>query len=610
VTKRTATDRKRLWLPSTLAVGTMALIWATVGGVASCDSTAKFSLPDRKFTDVQVVTAFPVRVEAGQATRICGAPLDGEIPLSPNGVELTVNFVGSELKGPLCPGDADLSIKAGELIELLPVKTDGEGSTVGPANFPITIDCIEPYGPMQQCTAGAKCATPITNQNVTPDLVRYDNVANRCDEKEENTRLNVAMLVDHSGSISGFVDKTTLLEDQAGDIDQPDKLEPSDQSHARIRATERLLDSLNARDRIIGYYFDEKVGAAVAASDQLACTGGSRDGKRCIFDKDCPGGIGCFRGSGDPNHPVIDTFKEKVLTDAEKDAFGSNERSRVFMKAALDFKVKYDGDGRAPLWHGVKTAYDFLKAGNLTGGRHIVVITDGPDTCTHSEDFAYKNGASKCRVPCASAKADFEALRGLMHNDKYPVRVHFIQFQAQAQEYRAPDPRMVEISCRTGGTYQFINSQEMNVSSSEFSNALTRAALRVRYAMSGNWRVTFSLPYFGGNNEIKPGTLYSVRGHLQFKNKRFPSLDPIYATQAAWRFGCESGNEDRRLLMRTACEGHTACKGTDDCGANHCSEAGLCVATSAPDRLPCNSNAGVCCAGKCDTAGDCKAGCQ
>ncbi len=63
MTKRTAMDRKRLWLPSTLVAGSMAVMWVMVGGVVSCDSTAKFSLPDRKFTDVQVVSAFPVRIE-------------------------------------------------------------------------------------------------------------------------------------------------------------------------------------------------------------------------------------------------------------------------------------------------------------------------------------------------------------------------------------------------------------------------------------------------------------------------------------------------------------------------------------------------------------------
>ena len=612
MTKRTAMDRKRLWLPSTLVAGSMAVMWVMVGGVVSCDSTAKFSLPDRKFTDVQVVSAFPVRIEDdGTSKRICGAPLEGEIALDPNAVELTVNFVGSELKSPLCAGDADLSIKEGELIELLPVKTKEPGATVGANNFPITIDCVDPRTPVPQGGVTG-CNSAITNSNLTPTLIRYQNIVDRCDEDREDTRLNVAMLVDHSGSISGFVDKNTLLEDQAGDIDQPDKLEPSDQSHARIRATERLVDSLNGRDRAIGYYFDEKVGAAVAASDQLACEGGSRHGMRCVQNSQCPGGVGCFRGSGDPANPVLDRFLDKTLDKAEEDAFGSNKDTRVYLKAALDFKVKYDGDGRAPLWHGVQTAYNFLKKGSLASakGRHIVVITDGPDTCKHSDDFAYSNGAGKCRIPCGSADADFAAVLKLMHSDKYPVHVHFIQFQAQAQEYRKPDPRMMEVACRSGGTYQFINSQEMNVSSSEFSNALTRAALRVRYAMGGSWRVTFKLPYFGPTQEIKGGDMYAIRGRLQFKNKRFPSLDPIYASQSAWRFGIDTGNEDRRMLFRTSCATNADCNGTGDCAANRCSSSGLCMAAPAQDRMPCNGGQGVCCNGSCNTQDDCKDKCK
>ena len=570
-----------------------------------------FSLPDRKFTDVQVVTAFPVHIEAGKASRVCGAALAGEPALSPNGVELTLNLVGSELTSPSCDGDPDLSVKAGEMIELAAITAEGSKPTVGPNNLPITIDCVDPHGPVPMGGVTG-CQTPVSNANLSADVVRYQNIVDRCDDKDPETRLNLAILVDHSGSISGFVDKDTLLEDQAGDIDQPEMLEPSDQSHARIRATERLIDSLNAQDRAIAYYFDEKVGAAVAASDQLACEGGTRDGKRCVADGDCPEGVGCFRGSGDPAMPVLDTFLDKTLSEAEADAFGSTKKSRTFLKAALDFKVKYDGDGRAPLWHGVQTAYNFLKKGSLASakGRHIVVITDGPDTCKHSDDFAYSNGAGKCRIPCGSADADFAAVLKLMHSDKYPVHVHFIQFQAQAQEYRKPDPRMMEVACRSGGTYQFINSQEMNTSSSEFSNALTRAALRVRYALSGSWRVSFGLPYFGKDKALKPGTLWAIRGRMSFKNKLFPSVDPIYASQSAWRFGIDTGNQDRRLLLRTACTQHSDCGGNGDCGANHCADCGVCAADPAPDRRPCNGGAGVCCGAACDSQSDCKKSCK
>ncbi len=43
----------------------------------------------------------------------------------------------------------------------------------------------------------------------------------------------------------------------------------------------------------------------------------------------CPGGVGCFRGSGDPANPVLDRFLDKTLDKAEEDAFGSNKDTRV-----------------------------------------------------------------------------------------------------------------------------------------------------------------------------------------------------------------------------------------------------------------------------------------
>lgn len=615
MTKHKAEDRKRLWLPSTLVAVSMGVIWLIIGGGASCDSTAKFKVRDRKFTDIQVVSAFPVRIEDdGTSKRICGAPLDGEIALEPNAMELTVNFVGTALNSPLCGNDSDLSIKEGEFIELLPVKTTEPGAKVGVGNFPINIDCVDNRTAVPQGGITG-CNSLITNLSPKPTQVRYENLIDRCDEDREDTRLNVALLVDHSGSIAGFVDKETLLEDQLNDTDAPSPLEPSDSGHARIRAAGRLLDSLNSRDRAIGYFFDEEWGAAVAASDQRACEGGSRNGKRCLHNHQCPGATAeCKQGSGDPANPVLDTFMEKSLTEAEQIAFGSNADTRAYLKTALDYKVKYAGDGRAPLWHGVQTAYNFIKKGDLgsSKGRHIIVITDGPDTCSHSENFAYSNSAKKCRLPCGTADADFSAVLKLMHLDKYPVHLHFIQFQAQAQDYRRPDPHMMEIACRSGGTYQFINSQEMNVKASDFANAMERAALRVRYALSGNWRVTFKMPHFGPTKEIKAGSLFAIRGHLQFKNERFASLDSIYSstTTSAWRFGVHAGNEDRRLLFRTSCVTNADCMGTGDCAANHCSSSGLCIAAPAQDRAPCNDGKGVCCGGSCNTQDDCKKNCK
>ena len=58
----------RPWLAGAMGVVLVA---------GACDSTAKFSIPDRKFSDLQVVNAFPAFVDdSGGITRVCGPALD------------------------------------------------------------------------------------------------------------------------------------------------------------------------------------------------------------------------------------------------------------------------------------------------------------------------------------------------------------------------------------------------------------------------------------------------------------------------------------------------------------------------------------------------------
>jgi hypothetical protein len=604
-------------------VGAVALV-ALVGGLAACDSTAKFSIVDRKFNDVQVVSAFPAFIDGnGGVTRVCGKPMDGDPALDPNGLELVVNFVSTDLKRSLCDHDRDLSIKAGELIELVRVRTTGNSPTVGPKNFKAQFDCVSPYGP-----GGATgCSSPISDVSLIGAGVRYHEVAKRCDPAREDTRQNVALLVDHSGSVSGFVDRYTYKEDKPLMVLQPNELGPyqSDPLHARIAAAHKFLDNLNDRDRAIGYSFGEKE-IRVAASDARSCFAGAV-GKKCVLDKDCGKNGIC---AGDPSQP--NSFADKDLGTAEGDAFGANEATRAYLRTALDEDAKYNAEGRAPLWAGLETAYDMLVNSPASKrNRHVLVITDGPDTCTHGEDFAYtgpdkdcvdeciqkektKSGGicdtscenacyskcKTCRTPCDAFIAQYDQLLIKMHQDKFPVAVHVIQFQAKG--YSVPDPRLMEVACRTQGTYQFVNSQEMALAEgSGYYNALTRAAARARLALGGTWRVGFTLNSITSPTDMPRGKIYSVRGHLQFINPKFASLDQVYADSTAWRFDFDAGNEDRRLLFRMPCADHAACGGGEGCGTNHCDGGGLCRSTQAPDKLPCPN--GICCAGTCLTGG-------
>gem|GEM_PF-3568676 len=587
------------------------VVWMLVGGLASCDSTAKFSLPDRKFSDVQVVTAFPAFVDesTGSISRVCGVALtDAEKanPLAANGLEFNVNFVSTELKTPSCEPDRDQSIKAGDLIELFPVQTGGADATVSAKNFSINVDCIEGYGP-----AGACKNKTIALSNAPPSVVNYKELAPRCDPTSESTRLNVALLMDHSGSVTGFVDKTSFKEDDPAKGDWPVDLNvtKSDLNHARIPAAEFFIDALNDRDRLIGYYYNEKVNIAVAASDNLACVGGGEDGKKCISNSNCKSGA-CFPGNATDG----DSFELATLAQAEAEAFGSNEKTRVYLKTALSDKVKYGkpDNGRTPLWEAMSKAYSMLKT-KVKGNRHIVVVSDGPDTCTESEDFNFKGTDGKCRTPCQNAFENFKVVRQQMADDGYPVIVHFVQFQAKG--YRNPDAHMMEIACRTGGTFQFINTEEINKADAQaISTAMNRALIRVRYSLSGSWRVGLKLQAMTAGGAIPTGKLQAVAGHLRFENPKFPSLATVYETQTSWKFGVETANEDRRVIFRKGCSGHKSCGGAADgfgdaeCSSNHCTEDGLCKSGAAPNNLRCGSgSAQRCCDGKC--AADCKKDC-
>ncbi len=596
----TGNARRLRWRLATGSVLTIAAI--AVAGLPSCDSTAKFSLPDRKFIDVQAVASFPAHIaDDGTMTRVCGAPLEDEIELATNGLEFNLNFVSTELKKPLCDNDRDQAIKEGELIELYRVQTDGSNASVGTNNFSVSLGCLEPRGPV---AAGGACSTGIKGEGLTPAAVKYVNLASRCDPAKESSRVNVALLMDHSGSVSGFVDASTFKEDNSAKLNTADPLVPSDKFNSRIQAAERFVEALNDRDRLIGYYFNAKLGVSVAADDNLTCVGGPKNGKKCTSDGDCNGGSGCFAGGATDG----DSFEVLSLADQQKKAFGSNAGSRKYLLTALESKVKYSGEGRSNLWDALDTAYAHFKGLTVGGPRHIVVLTDGPETCTHSEEFVYVGADGKCRSPCLNAQQSFEELRKRMNTDKFPVVLHFVHFQALG--YKAPDAKMQELACRSGGTYQFINTQEMNLSDAQaISGALIRAMTRVRYTLSGSWRVGLKLNPMTDPNAIKNGQMFAGDGFIKFENKRFPSLETVYASTTSWKFGVESGNEDRRVLFRKGCKTAADCGGSDECGANHCTVDGLCVTTNAPDKLPCGGGAGqVCCKGVCSK--ECTSACN
>ncbi len=576
------------------------------------------TIPDRKFYAIEAVTAFPAQIDASGKVvgRVCGAALDPSDPSLPpepapsaaNGFEVTANFVASSLWHPACADDQDTAIQDGELINLRPVSASG-AHALPPSDFTFALRCSGTVGDLSGCT------TP--EQDLIASGISYHRFAKRCDPADlPGTSVNVALILDNSGSTKGNVDKETLKEGPDGGYDPalaPLTTVASDWHGARFDAAQMLISGLNTHDRVVGYLFDEN-GPHIASSDAYICTTDdfSFSGAWCHPDDPttCPAPGTCDQDPTEANDSYAGS-----LDGAQCKAFGASSAQRADLANGIGLK-RYGATGRAPLWQAVSTAFEFLSSGGSAcpdaafgalQAMHIVVLTDGPDTCTDGDDFSYqslKNSdtSGKCRVPCAGSTVAWHDLLVKMAKAGYPVHVHFIQFQAPG--YKDPDPRMLEMACRTDGTYQFINSENFNKStSSVFADAIARAENRVRNGLAGTWRVGFKWP---AQTEplLATGQLAAIDGDFRFTDTQFQSLDPAVHDLGpdAWRFTI-NGDEDRRALLRTPCTSDGDCGGTTSCAAKHCGEGGVCRSDPAPNGEPCPG--GTCRNGACIAGATC-----
>ena len=592
---------------------------ATACGVAA--PSAPVSTFARKFYAIEAVTAFPAQIDSSGKLvgRVCGAaldPSDPSLPVEPspstaNGFEVTANFVASSLPHPACADDQDTAIQDGELIDLRPVSASG-ANALPLSDFTFALRCSG------TATDLSGCPTPA--QNLAATGISYHRFVKRCDPNDlPGSAVNVALILDNSGSMKGNVDKATFKEGPDGGYDPapaPLTFVASDWNGVRFDAAQMLISGLNTHDRVVGYLFDEN-GPHIASSNAWRCRSDDPafDGAWCHPDdpKTCPAPGSCDQDPTEANDSYAGS-----LDDAQCKAFGASSAQRADLANGIGLK-RYGATGRASLWQAVSTAFEFLSSGGsgcpdaafgALPARHIVVITDGPDTCVDSDDFSYQSlkdsdTSGKCRVPCAGSTVAWHALLVKMAKAGYPVHVHFIQFQAPG--YKDPDPRMLEMACRTDGTYHFINSENFNKSNvSAFADALARAENRVRNGLAGTWRVGFKWP-----PQTEPllatGQLAAIDGDFVFADSKFASLAPAVHElfPDSWRFTV-NGVEDRRARLRTPCTNDGDCGGTDTCSAHHCGEGGVCQGAPAPNGKPCGQ-AGACRNGACEEGATCAA---
>ncbi len=557
---------------------------AALGGLifglgAGCNTAAKINAPKIYFYNAQILGAVPVVKNGDAFERMCrtsdlaaGQKLDG--------LAVDLQFISTERKEQgQTVFDKDKSIQLGDDINRQIV--DEGDLTV--ENVKMTIDCVKQASPAlsRECEAGTDLMAP-NSQIVKVGHVKF---ADRFEAwgGGEGVGVGVVVLVDQSGSVSGFVQPNPAVDppdaskpDQHYEMDynaanlaitkwQQEQADPgvlerlaSDKKHFRQTALQSFISGLNKTDKLLVMSYNEEL------KNKLLCS---------AVELENP------------------TMKDCFVTRRDWVTKGLND-------------LPGNEGGRTPLWEALYNAVEFLQAETELAAKHIVVLNDGPDTCNpNSEHFV--GGA-----PCGDR--DLSDVIGLLDGDtgELPVHVHFVQYQAKG--YPSRDQAQAEVACLTDGTYTFVNRGDMG--STEFEEALRSGLDRARYAFLGKWRlmvesdvVSLDLPWPSGT---PVGRAFAAYGNLKLLPNPFITAENIFTfkvgNQSNKEGVQETPNWDNSLGFRKDCSASSQCGGDDaaQCTARCGWEAGLCLAAevSIPVGTACTQDGGaggVCCLGTC-----------
>ncbi len=572
----------RLGLTSSLAAAT---------AFAGCDSSARIYQQRVTFQYAEVVSAFPGKRQAdGTWERVCDAgPVDGLIT--------NVALVSSQRKPPpnsTATVDRDQGIRPRDVVETRVVEGGLPGdidlSTL--SNIGLEFDCIDPVPSPNPGNASCQGAAPTAQL----DEVRYE--ANNADR---NAGHNVILLIDQSGSTAGLVN-AGVCENGTGcasdaectgigsGVCTPDFREnapsrvrfpqnfgdvASDRNDERLAVARKLLEDLNPGDQFGAMAFGE--GDGTSATLTVPCEGAQ-------------GGVA-----------------QSLAT-----CFGVNRA--IWRSGGAIAALGSREGGRSNLWEAVDTAYSFLKdLRDTRRANHIIVLTDGPDTCASGE------GLGGCQTSCSTVK--YEAIRDRLEADlddpnAIPIRIHFVQFESVG--YRGRDPRQVEAACLSGGHYQFLNSVSFpRDQQNQLTDAMQTAMNNVRFSLMGHWQFGARVSGYvdSGPAGTSPGSLYALAGTFTIKaSSRLKSLDQPF------RFDVGRGGTtnippswDHRPTVRKPCTAASECGAAGEGGACDiiCSEETLVCpggssGVTAPNLFACDApggGAGFCCEGTCQGLG-------
>ncbi len=390
------------------------------GDFGSSDGRLSFLLADRRVDEVRVLDAFPaVSDGSGGWRRACGEPAATHAML-----EMVATTVGPQpedgdrgvgLSDPL--GRGCRVVEGGHALD--PTPSSGVG-------FALEVDCAEDgdSAPPQGCpeTSWAAREVPSTGGGATQN------------EGVRGAGHVVIILVDMSGSTFGVVESGTLAErTQPKEVPANFATVASDFRGERFSVVREVLDTFDPGDRVGVLMFAERLDGGTL----VPCTAGSL--------------ATCF---GD------DTVQ--WLADGTFDQGSA------------------DTGGRANIWQAVATAHDFLAGvSEPRQSRHILVISDGPDTCQGGAD------------PDCSSVGSAEVLAKVEAAAAPPIAIHFAQFEAPG--YLGRDPQQLAVACASGGHYRYINSEALSKTSNHLAESLSDAALHIRYAFRGTLHTVVEL---------------------------------------------------------------------------------------------------------------------
>lgn len=539
---------------------------------------------------MRLVSAVPAaRGDSGDFEPVCMGEKEA------TGLLLSIAILGNQVdvQDSSGPSDQDVSMRPGDIVKTKGTKNQvvvAEGESIGAKNFKVDVECLERYpdediGGNRECQGlanpGAAGSPPVSFRYVS-DLPPDPYGSYTFTRDLATGRVGVAVLIDQSGSMKGFVDKTTFADVNEGlPSTATSEGYASDKFGQRIGAVRDFLMRLNSGDRAIVFQYGEKTGTQAK--------------------------VVCYDPLG--NTPEKDLRERCYSTDRDL-VLGEHVVQNKRFPPELDVLVSYpEGAGRSPLWAAVSDVYDFMKARQDTEIRHILVVNDGPDTCDASSPDYRPYVGNRFQGVCSTVGyEDFRArvLADLADPTVPRIHVHFVQFQAHG--YLEQDPRQQEMSCLTGGHYQFVNSIKpvklvIGDDWTPLQQALSEAVLRVRYSLMGVWQMALDLPDL--KQTLVRGAEYSLKGTVTMvgAGDTLTAVDQSLYLRVGDQSASALGSLDRRAVFRLPCAA------AGDCGwfqgtAPACREAG-CVALDAicgfqavADLQACGT-AGVCCNGWC-----------